>query len=192
MPDRDQLTSQKRNRLYRALVHQVFSPLIGSAVAVAYATGRWDLSAVGTGLAMTGTLALFAWLDRIFIHPHLERIPQDWLRLEMDMFISVAEHLLGALLALVACGRIFGFEVAPTTSWLLLVGIMMVFPILHGTEMLSNWRKVADIDLGVQIVITGIAVRPTQRSRQADSQVTDPVLRADGRPSHELTDTAGC
>lgn len=57
------------------------------------------------------------------------------------MFVSVAEHLLGALLALVACGYVFGFEVAPTTSWLLLVGIMMIFPILHGAEMAVGYYR---------------------------------------------------
>jgi len=147
MPNRNQLASQKRDKLGRMLVHQVFSPLIGSTIAVAYATGRWDLSAVGTGLATMGTLALFWKLDRSFIYPHLKRIPQDWLRIETEMFISVAEHLLGALLALVACGYIFGFKVEPTTSWLLLVGIVLVFPILHGAEMaLGYYRQLREKD----------------------------------------------
>jgi signal transduction histidine kinase len=141
MSDEELQAGQKRDMLCRAFVHQVFSPLIGSAIAVAYATGRWDLSAVGTGLAITGTLALFWKLDRAFIYPRLKRIPQDWLRMEMEMFISVAGHLLGALLALVACGYIFGFEVTPTAPWLLLVGIMMVFPILHGAEMAVDYYR---------------------------------------------------
>jgi sensor histidine kinase YesM len=123
------------------LVHQVLSPLIGSTVAVAYAIGRLDLRALGTGLAITGTLALFWKLDRTFIYPHLKRIPQDWLRMETEMFVSVAGHLLGTLLALVACGYVFGFEVAPTTSWLLLVGVMMIFPILHGAEMAVGYYR---------------------------------------------------
>jgi signal transduction histidine kinase len=145
MPDSDQLASKRRDRLGRTLIHQVFSPLVGSTIAVAYATGRWDLSAVGTGLAITGTLALFWKLDRAFIYPRLKRIPQDWLRMETEMFISVAGHLLGALLALVACGTIFGFKVAPTASWLLLVGIMIVFPILHGAEMaVGYYRQLRD------------------------------------------------
>ncbi|MEW5871467.1 MAG: histidine kinase [Chloroflexota bacterium] len=117
------------------------SPFIGSAIAVAYATGRWDLSAIGAGLAITGTLALFWKLDRTFIYPYLKRIPQDWLRIEMEIFISVAWHLLGAWLALVVCGTLFGFEVRPITSWLLLIGIMMVFPILHGSEMAVDYYR---------------------------------------------------
>ncbi len=129
------------SKLGARLVHNVVTPFLGSTFAVAYATGRWNLSAVGTGLAITGTLALFWKLDRAFIYPHIQRIPQDWLRMETEMFVSVAGHLLGALLALVACGYVFGFEVAPTTSWLLLVGIMMVFPILHGAEMAVDYYR---------------------------------------------------
>jgi sensor histidine kinase YesM len=140
MSGSDQLFS-KRDKLSRALVHRVFSPLIGSTIAVAFATGRWDLSALGTGLAITGAIELFWRLDRAFIYPHLKRIPQDWLRMEMELFVSVAGHLLGALLALVACGYIFGFEVTPTASWLLLVGIIMVFPILHGAEMALGYYR---------------------------------------------------
>jgi sensor histidine kinase YesM len=122
-------------------MHQVFSPLVGSTVAVAYAIGRLDLRALGTGLAITGTLALFWKLDRALIYPHLKRIPQDWLRMEMELFVSVAGHLLGALLALVACGYVFGFKVTPTASWLLLIGIIMVFPILHGAEMAVGYYR---------------------------------------------------
>jgi signal transduction histidine kinase len=140
MPESDQLFS-KRDKLGRTLAHRVFSPLIGSTIAVAFATGRWGLSALGTGLAITGTIELFWRLDRAFIYPRLKRIPQDWLRLEMEMFVSVVGHLLGTLLALVACGYIFGFEVAPTPTWLLLVGIMMVFPILHGAEIAVGYYR---------------------------------------------------
>ena len=45
------------------------------------------------------------------------------------------------MLALVACGIVFGFEVTPTAPWLLLVGIMMVFPILHGGEMAVDYYR---------------------------------------------------
>jgi signal transduction histidine kinase len=140
MSGSDQLFS-KRDKLSRMLVHRVFSPLIGSTIAVAFATGRWDLSALGTGMAITGTIELFWKLDRAFIYPRLKRIPQDWLRMETEMFVSVFGHLLGALLALIACGYLFGFEVAPTPSWLLLIGIMMVFPILHGAEMAVDYYR---------------------------------------------------
>ncbi len=141
MPGSDRLTSQRKDKIGRTLVHQVFSPLFGSTIAVAYATGRWDLSAVGTGLAITGTLALFWKLDRTFVYPYIKRIPRDWLRIETEMFVSVAGHLLGAFLALIVCGALFGFAVTPTASWLLLAGIMMAFPILHGAEMAVGYYR---------------------------------------------------
>jgi len=128
-------------RTCKTFMHNVVTPLVGSTVGVAYTTGRWDLSAVATGLAITGTLALFWRLDRAYIYPRLQRIPQDWLRMEMEMFFSVVEHLLGALLALVACGYIFGFRVEPTTSWLLVFSIVLVFPILHGAEMALGYYR---------------------------------------------------
>lgn len=130
-----------RDKLCKTLIHNVVSPLFGSTIGVAYATGRWDLRALATGLAITITLAITWRLDRTFVYPHLKRIPQDWLRMEMELFISVAGHLLGALLALIACGYIFGFRVEPSTSWLLLIGIVMVFPILHGADMAVGYYR---------------------------------------------------
>ena len=141
MPGRDPPINPKRDKLSRALIHQILAPLVGATLGVAVTTGRWDWSAVGTGLAVTGTLDLIWRLDRAFIHPHLKRIPQDWLRLEIEMFVSVAGHLLGTLLALLVCGAIFGFQVTPITSWLLLIGIMMVFPILHGAELAVGYYR---------------------------------------------------
>ena len=68
-----QQADRRSGLIHRVLVHQVLAPLLGSTVAVAYATGRWDLSALGTGLAITGVLALIARLDRVFIHPLVQR-----------------------------------------------------------------------------------------------------------------------
>jgi hypothetical protein len=134
-------STDKRNEIVRVLTHTVITPLVGSAVAVAYATGRLDLSALGTGLAITGTLALLWKLDRTWIYPRLKRIPQDWLRIETEMFLSVTEHVLGALLTLLACGHVFGFKVEPSTSWMLLIGIVLVSPILHGTEQAVGYYR---------------------------------------------------
>ncbi len=145
MHEGTQLGGQRKDRLARTIVHQILTPFVGATIGVAYATGRWDLSAVGTGLAVTGPLALFWKLDRTFVYPHLKRIPQDWLRLETEMFVSVAGHLLGALLALVVCGYLFGFNIEPTASWLLFAGIVLAFPILHGAEMgLRYYRRLMD------------------------------------------------
>ena len=83
---------------------------------------------------MTVSVALFWKLDRVFIQPRLKHIPQDWLRLETGMAISLAGHVLGALLALFACGRIFGFEIEATTPWFAVGGMMVGFSIIHGGE----------------------------------------------------------
>jgi len=126
-------------------VHNIATPFIGSTLTIAYATGRRDLSVFVTGLAITGSLALFARLERVFIQPRLEQISRDWLRLETELFISLAGHILGTLLALLICGRIFGFQVEPITSWMLLLGIVLVFPILHGAEMaLGYYRQLVE------------------------------------------------
>jgi signal transduction histidine kinase len=129
----------------RVIVHQALMPLVGATIGVAVGTGRWDLSAVGTGLAVTGALALFAAVDRAFLEPRVQRIGLDWLRLETEMVVSVVGHVAGALLALLVCGRLFGFRVELKTSWLLLAGIVLAFPIFHGAEMgLRYYRQLRE------------------------------------------------
>lgn len=135
----------------RAIVHQVLMPLVGASVGVAVATGRWDLSALATGLAVTGALALFWALDRRLIEPQVRRIRRDWLRLETEMVVSVIGHVLGALLALLVCGQLFHFRVELDTSWLLMVGIVLGFPIFHGAELgLRYYRQLREKELAEQ------------------------------------------
>jgi signal transduction histidine kinase len=134
MLDGKQSTNRKENPLCKTLIHDFFSPIIGFTLIVAYATGHYDLIALATGVAMTGTMLLFWRLDRAFIHPLLKRIPQDWLQLEMETFISIAGHIAGALLALVVCGHLFDFKIDSTTSWIVMGAMMIVFPIIHGVE----------------------------------------------------------
>jgi sensor histidine kinase YesM len=116
------------------ILHGFLLPLIGSTVAVAYATGRWDLSALATGLAITLALDLFWRLDRALVQPQLKRVSRDWLQIGLGMSFSVLAHLLGATSALLLCSRIFGFEVGATVSWIVVGGIVIAFPVIHGTE----------------------------------------------------------
>jgi two-component system LytT family sensor kinase len=51
------------------------------------------------------------------------------------MTFSLLDHVLGALLALLVCSRLFGFEVVPSAAWIAVGGMVVVFPIIHGTEM---------------------------------------------------------
>jgi two-component system LytT family sensor kinase len=51
----------------------------------------------------------------------------------------------GAVAALLVCSRIFGFEVVPSTAWLAVAAMVIVFPIIHGTEMaLRFFRQVQE------------------------------------------------
>jgi two-component system LytT family sensor kinase len=50
------------------------------------------------------------------------------------MTFSLLEHLVGAVLALLVSSRIFRFQIVPSAAWMTLVGMVIVFPIIHGTE----------------------------------------------------------
>lgn len=128
------MAQQWKSPLHRTLVHDVIFPGVGFTLSVAYATRRYDLSALVTGLAITCTI-VFSWrLDRLFIKPRLLHLPQDWLQLELEMTFLLFEHVLGALFVLFVCGRIFGFSIEGTTPWIVVGGMVIAFPIVHGTE----------------------------------------------------------
>jgi len=109
-------------------------PAVGFGLGVGFATGNFPVSLV-TGLAISGTIYILYALDRAFLHPRLERLSRDWVHLGLEMTFSLLEHALGASLALLVCSRIFGFAVVPSAAWIALGGIVIVFPIIHGTEM---------------------------------------------------------
>jgi len=119
---------------WETIFHQYLLPAAGSSLGVAYATGRWDLSAVATGLIITGTLALVWKLGRAFVQPRLTRVTQDWLRLGLEMGASVAGHLVGAFLGLFVGGLIFDFEIGAVVMWVVVGSIAVAAPIIHGTE----------------------------------------------------------
>ena len=128
------MSNQAARGPIQTLVHLVVLPLAGFSLGVAFATKRYDLSALATGLTMTGILALVWQLHRVFIEPWVKRLSRDWVRLGLDMTLSLFDHILGALLALWLSSRIFGFSVGPTMSWTILGGMVIAFPIVHGTE----------------------------------------------------------
>jgi signal transduction histidine kinase len=109
-------------------------PAIGFALSVGFATRNWPVSLV-TGLAISGSIHVLYLLDRAFLHPRLEKLSRDWVHLGLEMTFSLLEHVLGAVLALLVCMRIFGFDVAVTAAWIALAGMVVAFPIIHGTEM---------------------------------------------------------
>jgi sensor histidine kinase YesM len=128
------MTRRKASELGQAILHSIVLPTVGGSLGIAYATRRWDLSTLATGLAMACTMTLLWQLDRTFIQPRLKRVPQDWLQIGLALALSLLEHVGGALLALLLCGRAFGFVVEATTAWIAVGGIMVAFPIIHGTQ----------------------------------------------------------
>ncbi|MGD9099729.1 MAG: histidine kinase [Anaerolineae bacterium] len=128
------MTEQNAGGRVHKIVYLYLLPAVGFTITVAYATGRYDLSTVATGTAMSGALALLWELDRALIQPRLKRLERDWLQLGLEMAFSVLEHVLGALLALLVCGRVFDFSVEALTAWMALGGMVLAFPVIHGTE----------------------------------------------------------
>ena len=120
--------------LFVRTVVEVGLPALLFGLGVGFATGRWPASFV-TGLSISGTIYALYRLDRRFLHPHLERISRDWLHLGLEMTFSLLEHLLGAVSALLVCSWLFGFKLVPSAAWGAVVGMVIAFPIIHGTEM---------------------------------------------------------
>jgi two-component system LytT family sensor kinase len=108
------------------------------------ATGNWPASLV-TGVAISLAISALYWLDQRFLRPSLERLPQDWIRVSLEMTFLLLDHVVGAVLALVVCSRLFGFQGVPAASWLPVAAMVAVFPIIHGTEMaLRYFRQVQE------------------------------------------------
>jgi signal transduction histidine kinase len=119
-------------------------PALAFTLGVGFATGNWPTS-LGTGLVISSAIAGLYWLDRRFLHPHLEQLSRDWLHLGLEMTALLVDHVLGAVAALLVSSRIFGFEVVPNAAWLSVAAIVIVFPIIHGTEMaLRFFRQVQE------------------------------------------------
>jgi sensor histidine kinase YesM len=119
-------------------------PALAFTVGVGFATGNWPASFV-TGLAISSAIFALYWLDQRFVHPRLEKLAPDWLHLGLEMTFLLLDHVVGAVLALLVSSRIFGFEVVPSAAWLTVAAMVVVFPIIHGTEMaLRFFRQVQE------------------------------------------------
>ena len=129
----EQKASEHEPAVVRALM-EIGLPVVGFAVSLGYATRNY-LASIITGLAISSTIHVLYRLDRRFLHPRLEKLSRDWLHLGLEMTFSLLEHVLGALLALFACSRLFGFKVVPSAAWIPVGSMVVAFPIIHGTEM---------------------------------------------------------
>jgi signal transduction histidine kinase len=137
------MTEQKVNEhkhAIRGMLMEMFLPAIGFGLGVGFATRNYPASLI-TGLAISGTIYVLYRLDQAFLHPHLERLSLDWVHLGLEMTFSLLEHILGASLALLVCSRIFGFTVVPSAAWMALGGMVIVFPIIHGTDLALRYFR---------------------------------------------------
>ena len=136
--------SGRRQRAVKRVLTELVLPAIAFAVWVAFATGDWPAALV-TGLAISSGILVPYLLDQRFIHPRLEAVSPDWLRLGLEMTFLLLEHVLGAVAALLVCRRLFGFQIVPSAAWLGVAAMVIVFPIIHGTEMaLRFFRQVQE------------------------------------------------
>jgi two-component system LytT family sensor kinase len=127
-------TQNRRRRFVARALPEFGLPALAFAIGVGIATRNWPASGV-TGLAVSGAIAGLYALDRRCLHPLLKRLSRDWLHLGLEMTFVLLEHVLGALVALLVCSRLFGFRVIASAAWLPVAGMVVAFPIIHGTEM---------------------------------------------------------
>jgi hypothetical protein len=134
----------KRKRFIARTLTEFGLPALAFALGVGIAIRNWPASLV-TGLAVSGAITGLYALDRKALHPRLEKLSRDWLHLGLEMAFVLLEHILGALVALLACSRLFGFQVIPSVAWIPVAGMVIAFPIVHGTEMsLRFFRQVRE------------------------------------------------
>ncbi len=135
--------SGERHAIGRMFI-EIILPAIFFALNVGFATQDYAASLV-TGFAISGTIYILYQLDQAFLRPRLEAVPRDWLKVGLEMTLMLLEHVLGASLALLVSSRLFGFQVVPSVAWLGVAGIVVVFPIIHGTETaLRYYRRLQD------------------------------------------------
>jgi putative flippase GtrA len=129
----------RRQPLVRALL-ELGLPALAFTLGVGFATGNWPAS-LATGLAISSAIFALYWLDQRLVHPRLERVSPDWLRLGLEMSLLLLDHVVGAVVALLVCSHLFGFEVVPGAAWVIVAAMVIAFPIIHGTEMALRFLR---------------------------------------------------
>jgi signal transduction histidine kinase len=122
------------------ILMEVALPALAFFLGVGFATGNWPAALV-TGLAMSSTIYALFWLHQWFLKPQCEKLSQDWARLGLEMTFTLLAHVVGALAALFVCSRFFGFELEPSIAWIPVAGMVVAFPIIHGTEMALRYFR---------------------------------------------------
>jgi signal transduction histidine kinase len=125
--------TKRRSQTIRHILIEIVLPTAGFGLGIGFATRDYVFSMV-TALVINGAIYGLNKLDRACLAPLLKTIPHDWLQLGLAMTFSLLEHLGGALLGLLVCSRLFGVALETTVAWLALGGMVIAFPIVHGTE----------------------------------------------------------
>jgi len=136
---KEQIQGESRSAIMGALVVLVL-PAVAFTLGVGFATRDWPAALV-TGLAMSGAIAVLNWLDEKFVLPRLDQVSPDWMRLGLEITLSLFNHVLGAVGVLLLCSRILNLRVADATAWLPVVAMVLAFPIIHGTEMALRFLR---------------------------------------------------
>jgi sensor histidine kinase YesM len=121
--------AQKRGRAILGELLETLLPAVLFGLGAGYAIGNYAIS-VATGLAISGTIGILYKLDQALLRPRLKSLSRDW-QLGLEIIASLLEHVLGAVLALFACSRIFGFVVQATTAWITVGVIFVGFLVIH-------------------------------------------------------------
>jgi signal transduction histidine kinase len=127
-----QKTSERRRAVVTHLVWTVISGLL-FGVSVSLATRRYLISLI-TGLAMSSAIEAAYLLDSALLQPRLQHLLHDWLRFGLGIVSSLLGHVGGAGLALLACSWLFHFSIWDTRAWWAVAGMVVGFPVIHGTE----------------------------------------------------------
>jgi signal transduction histidine kinase len=135
----EQTGSGRRQAVMRTLA-ELGLPTLAFTLGVGFATGNWPAS-FATGLAISSAIFALYRLDQELVHPHVETVSPDWLRLGLEMTFLLLDHVVGAVVGLLVCSRLFGFEVVPSAAWLAVAAMVIAFPIIHGTEMALRFLR---------------------------------------------------
>lgn len=130
------MTKQKPDGRRRVVVsHLAWTVISGLlfGLGVGLATRRCGISLI-TGLAMSSAIEVAYLLDNAFLQPRLKRLSCDWLRFGLGIVSALLGHVGGAGLALLVCSWLFHFSIWDTRVWWAVVGMVVGFPIIHGTE----------------------------------------------------------
>jgi signal transduction histidine kinase len=128
----EQKTSDRRRTV---IVHLVWTVIPGLlfGVGISLAIQRYLISLI-TGLAMSSAIEAIYLLDNTFLQPRLKHLAHDWLRFALGIVSALMGHVGGAGLTLLVCSRLFHFPIQDSKMWWPVIGMMVGFPVIHGTE----------------------------------------------------------